>query len=142
MGVTKAFVACIYKGNPFGPVTHRNSVSWNERLEPVVPNGGGGGGQLHDRGSSAPSVHVAHAQVAVAAPDGVASAAQDALEGVAELGAEDGVDDRVEHGVEVPEPEEEGDNVRGETTPVVDGEEDGHNEKRQPTDDKRAGNDG
>lgn len=85
---------------------------------------------------------VAHAQVSVAATYGTGATTQHALEGVPELRAEDGVDDRVQGGVEVAEPQEQSYQVRREVVPAVDREKDGHYEKGQPTDHKSAGNNG
>lgn len=59
-------------------------------------------GQLHYWRQNGQSVDVADAQVPVSATDGVRPSVEETLEGVPELGAEDGVDDRVQGRVKVP----------------------------------------
>ena len=68
-------------------------------------------------------------------------AAQEPLEGLPEVGREDGIDDGVEHGVEVAEPEEDGEYER--RRPEVEqrhGE--GHEEEGQPAHYEDPGDDG
>lgn len=59
-----------------------------------------------------------------------------------ELGAEHGVYDRVEGGVEVAEPQEEAGHVLVDDAARAQGHDQGHDEERQPAHDERAGDDG
>ena len=91
------------------------------------------------------SVEMSHTEVSGAPPHRMTSPAEDPLEGVSELRAEDSVDDRVEGRVEVAQPEEEGKKVLIEFADVVEVAErkhDGHEEERQPADDECPGDDG
>lgn len=87
-------------------------------------------------------MEVTDSEVAVPLANIVGPSTQDALEGVPELWTKYGVDDWVQSGVEIAEPEEEGYHVGGELVTTVDGEEYGHNEKGQPTDHKCTSNNG
>lgn len=59
-----------------------------------------------------------------------------------ELGAEHGVDDRVERRVEVAQPQEEAGHVLVDDALLAQGHDQGHDEERQPADDERAGDNG
>lgn len=63
---------------------------------------------------------------------------------MSELWTEDGVDDRIEGGVEVAQPEEERYQVLvdGALVSMADGHDDGDNEEGKPATDERAGDDG
>ena len=73
---------------------------------------------------------------------GVGLAAEHPLERGPELRTEDGVDDRVEGGVEVAEPQEERDQGVVGLVILEDGHHDGQDEEGQPAGDERAGDDG
>ena len=67
---------------------------------------------------------------------------EDPLEGDPELRAEDGVDDGIEHGVGIAEPEEEADEgVAEEGARRADGKDQGSDEEREPADDEGARHD-
>jgi len=59
-----------------------------------------------------------------------------------ELGTENGVDDRVQGGVEVAQPQEEAGHVLVDHTPLAQGHDQGHDEEWQPTHDERPSDDG
>ena len=67
--------------------------------------------------------------------------AEEPLEGLAEVRRENGVDDWVEHGVEVAEPEEEGEEVFV-WPQLEEGHCDGHDEEGEPAHDEDARDDG
>lgn len=72
---------------------------------------------------------MADSQFSIPATDSVVASIEETLEGVPELGAENGVDDGVQGRVEVPEPQEQRYDIRWEPAPVVNGEKDSHDEK-------------
>jgi len=59
-----------------------------------------------------------------------------------ELGTENGVDDRVQGGIEVTQPQEEAGNVLVDHATLAQGHDQSHDEERQPAHDKRPGDDG
>ena len=65
---------------------------------------------------------------------------EDLLKGLPELRAKDRVDDGVEGGVEVSEPEEEAEDVVIDAV-IADGTEESHHEERKPTDNEGSGDD-
>ena len=67
---------------------------------------------------------------------------EDPLEGLPELRAEHRIDDRIQGGVEVAQPEEERDDVRIERPILEDRHQQGQDEERQPARDKGARDDG
>ena len=69
------------------------------------------------------------------------TATQDFLKGLSELRAEDSVDDGVQRGVEVSEPEEEAEDMFIDAV-IADGADQSQHEERKPTHDKGPGNDG
>lgn len=67
---------------------------------------------------------------------------QDPLEGLPELGTEDGIDDRIERRVEVAQPEKQRHYRIVDVTGLAQGQKEGHQKKWQPAHDEGSGDDG
>ena len=80
--------------------------------------------------------------VPVPPPESSPAATQQPLERVPELRAKDGVDDGVERGVEVAQPEEQRHDELVEVAVLADGLQDGHDEEGQPAHDEGTRDDG
>ena len=73
---------------------------------------------------------------------GVGLETEQLLEGAAEFRTENGVEDGIQRRVEVAEPQKEGHHRVAEITRRTNGQQQRHDEERQPADDERSGDDG